>query len=281
MKRIRINKKDIHKLSELIGCFNAVMFSPETMRIVQGAPQDRRKYVDFAASQSSRQYLHYLQMYHKVLIQRNELLKTSMNQREDLENLSVWDQQLIEAGSEVIKRRVEFIKELENVVMPIHLEISKQKENAEIIYHSCLGDVACLSVAEIQEAFTRELHKVRKLEKIRGFTMVGPHRDDMKILSNNIDLNRFGSQGQQRTATLSLKLGELRLLHQETGEKPVLLLDDVMSELDDERRTLLLGVIKHTYQTIITSTNLNPFQRMDRSSLSLFKVRAGNVERCV
>jgi DNA replication and repair protein RecF len=280
-KKIRVNKKDIQKLSELIGQFFAVVFSPETLKIIQGAPQDRRKYIDFAASQSSSQFLHYLQMYYKILTQRNELLKTTMSQKDFNDSLTVWDQQLIESGSEVVKRRMDFIQELDTVVAPIHYEISNQTEKAKIKYQSSLGEVSSLSKAEIRELFSKELKKTSRVERFRGYTLVGPHRDDIKVFSNGNDLHKFGSQGQQRTATLSLKLGEVRLLHQETGEKPILLLDDVMSELDDGRRMLLLQMISNTYQTIITSTNLNPFNSVEQQRMSVFKVVAGDVERCV
>jgi DNA replication and repair protein RecF len=280
-KRIRVNKKEIHKLSELIGQFCTVMFSPETLKIVQGTPQDRRKYIDFAASQASKQYLHHLQMYYKILSQRNGLLKTGAGQKDYQDNMQVWDQQLIETGSEVIRRRVEFIEELKSVVIPIHFEISKMMENAELQYQSSLGAIDSRTAGDISEMFANELKKHKRLESIRGFTMVGPHRDDIKVYSNGYDLQKFGSQGQQRTAALSLKLGEVELLHRETGEKPIVLLDDVMSELDDERRKLLLAMISGTYQTIITSTNLNPFNGLIHQNMSVYKVFNGSVERGV
>ncbi len=280
-KRIRINKKEIRKLSELIGQLCAVMFSPETLKIVQGTPQDRRKYIDFAASQASRQYLHYLQMYHKILSQRNGLLKNGTKQNNYHDNMCIWDEQLVEIGSEVLRRREGFIRELETVIVPIHYTISKETETARLHYHSTLGEISSLSLDEIKEIFFSELKRHRKIETIRGYTMVGPHRDDIKIISNGYDLNQYGSQGQQRTAALSLKLGEVLLLQQETGEKPILLLDDVMSELDDERRMLLLEMISGTYQTIITSTNLNPFNGINREAMSIYKVTAGTVERGV
>jgi len=279
-KKIRINKKDIHKLSELIGQFFLVMFSPETLKIVQGSPQDRRKYLDFSASQSNSQYFFYLQQYHKILMQRNQLLKNHSRNPDLEESLLVWDEQLIEYGSELIKRRDAFIRQLEKVVIPVHQKMTGKQENIRIDYQSSIGEVALQPISNIKGLFETQLKRTRKIEKIRGHTLVGPHRDDIKIISNDNDLHRFGSQGQQRTAALSLKLAEVEMLFQETNEKPILLLDDVMSELDDDRRMLLLELINGSYQTIITSTNLNPFKELDPAHMSVFNVRSGTVVRC-
>ena len=279
-KKIRVNKKDVHRLSELIGQFLVVMFSPDSLRIVQGSPQDRRKYIDFAASQSSSQYFYYLQQYYKTLNQRNELLKGKLSETDTCDTLSVWDEQLAEAGSEVIKRRIEYIKDLEEIVAPIHKHTSAQAEDIQLIYQSSLGDVNSLEMNAIRSSFGKALKRNRKIERIRGYTISGPHRDDLRILCNSNDLHKFGSQGQQRTAALSLKLGELDMLFRQTQEKPVLLLDDVMSELDDKRRTLLLERINGTYQTIITTTNLNPFREIDHEKMAVFNVNSGSVERC-
>ncbi len=278
-KRIRINRKDIHRLSELIGQFFVVMFSPESLRIIQGSPQERRKYIDFAASQSSPSYFHHLHLYHRILTQRNELLKKNDNSKEYQSTLSVWNDQLIEAGSEVIQRRVEFLMTMEDEIIPIHQHISGQKEELQIAYHSSIGDVGDFNRIEIQQLFAEKLKKVRDLERIRGFTLTGPHRDDLRIFINGNDVQKFGSQGQQRTAALSLKLGEVNLLTNQTGEKPILLLDDVMSELDDERRGFLLDEVKNSSQTIITSTNLNPYQQICTDRTAIFTVLGGEVER--
>ncbi len=278
-KRIRINRKEIKKLSELVGQFGVVMFSPENLQIVQGSPQERRKYLDFAASQSNGQYFFYLQQYHQVLTQRNQLLKAIQEGKDKGESLPVWNQQLIDAGVEVIIRRRQYAEKLKTIIAPIHERLSDGSESLEVKYVGTLSSSEHDSPDTIRGIFNEKICRLEKAERIRGYTLVGPHRDDLLISANQIDLRFYGSQGQQRTAALSLKLAEVEIVKDGMGECPVLLLDDVMSELDDFRRKQLLSIMDGTFQTFISSTNLNPFQGKISQEYSVHRVKQGTVTR--
>lgn len=247
-KGIAINGVPIKKVTELPGLLNVVFFSPEDLSIVKNSPAERRRFLDLELCQLDKIYMYHLSNYNKVIFQRNKLLK-DIKFRSDLTSLlDAWDEQLIAYGREVIRARKNFIEELEPIVERIHGEITGKKEKLKIIYEPDCS----------QELLERAV-KEKRLEDIKtGSSGAGPHRDDMAFLVNDIDVRRYGSQGQQRTAALSLKMAEIELVKKITKDKPILLLDDVLSELDAGRQTNLLKFSEET-QTLLTCTGLDDF----------------------
>ena len=265
-KGVAINGIAIHKASELFGVVNVVFFSPEDLNLIKNGPAERRRFVDLELCQLNRLYVHSLVQYNKIILQRNKLLKEIAFRPEYEETLDVWDMQLVNYGREVIKFRREFIKQLNEIIHAIHLSLTGGREDISISY----------------EPYTREdqmediLKKNRAQDMKQKTTLSGPHRDDISFIVNGIDIRRFGSQGQQRTAALSLKLSELQLVKQLSHDDPILLLDDVLSELDSSRQNHLLSAIKHI-QTMITCTGLDDFVNNRFQIDKVFKVIDGTV----
>ena len=247
-KRVLINGMPASRLGELMGVVATVFFSPTELKIVQGSPSERRSFIDIAVCQISKAYFYLLMRYNKVLAQRNRLLKSG-SLTDDI--LDIWDTQLASEGAKVIKTRKGFIKELVPLVSQHHSFLTVNNESAAIFYEGIAGE----DTDEIKDNFLACLKKDRDKDKKFGYTHIGPHKDDLAIKINGVDIRTYGSQGQQRTAALSLKLAELNLNAKTKGEKPVLLLDDVLSELDIARQKRLLECVKG-YQTIITCTHL-------------------------
>lgn len=266
-KGIAINKIPIKKASELFGILNIVFFSPEDLNIIKNGPSERRRFLDFELCQLDKIYLYNLTKYNKILNQRNRLLK-DINFRPDLlDTLSVWDMQLIEYGKKIIRTRKEFIEELNRIVYEIHKNISGNKEELVLKYEQ---DVS-------EENMEQELARCRSKDLKLGQTSVGPHRDDLCFMIYDMDVRKFGSQGQQRSCALSLKLSEIELVKKSIKETPVLILDDVLSELDNSRQNFLLNSI-HDIQAIITCTGLDEFVRNRFEIDKIFKVVNGTVE---
>ncbi len=251
-KSIKINEVNILKISQLIGTLNCVYFSPDELKLVKDSASDRRKFMDIDISQISKNYFYAINKYNKVLAQRNKLLKTTKDLEVLKETITIWDESLAKIGAGVIIRRIRFLNKLKKYTKDVHLKLTKNKENLELFYSGIIKD----SAEEIEKEFLKELNKRLEKDFKLGFTSFGPHRDDIKFLVNGIDIRSFGSQGQQRTVALTLKIAELEIFKEEIGEYPILLLDDVLSELDSERKLLLLDTVKNV-QTIITDTNLN------------------------
>lgn len=247
-KGIAVDGIMLKRASELFGYLNVVFFSPEDLHIIKNGPADRRKFVDCELCQLDKIYLYNLANYNKILNQRNRLLK-DIGFRPDYEQLlGIYDEQLEAYGDVVIKSRRKFISQLNEIISEIHLKLSGGKEKLEIIYEP-----------DVEEGYIKdELLKNREREIKQKVTCAGPHRDDINFKINGIDIRRFGSQGQQRTAALSLKMAEIRLVEMVTGNKPILLLDDVLSELDSNRQNYLLNSIQDV-QTLITCTGLDDF----------------------
>lgn len=245
-KGIAINGLPIRRASELFGIVNVVFFSPEDLNIIKNGPAERRRFVDLELCQLSRLYVHSLVQYNRTLIQRNRLLKEIAFKPELLDTLDIWDMQLASFGKEVIKSRREFAAQLNGLIRDIHSHLSGGREELFIRYEPNTEE------EELESA----LKKSRETDLKQRTTMVGPHRDDLSFVVNGIDIRRFGSQGQQRTAALSLKLAEIELVKKIVKDYPILLLDDVLSELDSRRQEHLLSGIKHI-QTIITCTGLD------------------------
>lgn len=266
-KGIAINRIPIKKASELFGILNIVFFSPEDLNIIKNGPSERRRFLDVELCQLDKIYLYNLTKYNKVLNQRNRLLKDISFRPELLDTLAVWDMQLIEYGRMLIRTRKEFVEELNGIVQKIHKNISGNKEELLLKYEP---DVE-------EKDFEQELERCREKDLKFGQTSVGPHRDDLCFLIQEIDVRKFGSQGQQRSCALSLKLSEIELVKKSIRETPVLILDDVLSELDSNRQNFLLNSI-HDIQTVITCTGLDEFVRNRFEINKIFKVVNGTVE---
>ena len=265
-KGIAVNGVPIRKAAELLGIANFVFFSPEDLGIIKNGPAERRRFIDMELCQLDKLYLHELSNYNKVIIQRNKLLKECSFNSQYEEMLDIWDMQLASYGREVSQYRRKFIGELNELICPIHQKLSGGKEELIIRYEPN-------TEADQLEAAVK---KSREADRKQKTTLVGPHRDDLSFYVNGIDIRRFGSQGQQRTAALSLKLAEIELVKKIKKEYPILLLDDVLSELDGKRQDHLLASIRHI-QTIITCTVLDDFISHSFQIDKTFRVVSGTV----
>jgi len=265
-KGIAINNQKIKKAAELLGLLNVVFFSPEDLSIIKNGPAERRRFVDMELCQLDNFYLYNLNHYNQIVNQRNKLLKDMVFQPELRETLNIWDSQLISYGSKIIERRKLFVEQLNEIIYEIHKKLSGDKEELYIQYEP---DVLIESY-ETKMRISQE--KDIKLKQ----TSVGPHRDDFCFKVGDIDIRKFGSQGQQRTAALSLKLSEIELVKKITKDIPVLLLDDVLSELDSNRQNYLLNSIGDI-QTIITCTGLDEFINNRFEINKIYKVSNGVV----
>ena len=265
-KGVAINKLPIKKASELFGILNIVFFSPEDLNIIKDGPAERRRFLDLELCQLDKVYLSDLTKYNKILNQRNKLLKDIYFKPDLIETLPVWDMQLVETGKRIIQRRKIFIQELNEIIGEIHSNITGEKEHLILKYEPNIDDIF----------FEDELLKVKNKDLKLFQTTVGPHRDDMLFSINDIDIRKFGSQGQQRTAALSLKLSEIEIVKKSIHNTPVLLLDDVLSELDSNRQNYLLNSISDI-QTIITCTGLEEFVRNRFHINKVFHVVRGTI----
>lgn len=260
-KIFKVNGNQRKNISDMLGVFNSVVFSPEDLNIVKTGPAARRKFLDKEMIQLFPSYYFSLIQYQKILGQRNNLLKEIRGNINKKETLEIWNYQLIDNGSRIIKKRLEVLKKLGPLARLTHRKITDGEEELDLNYESLEVEkeekLKKLTLEEIKSIFSDQLEKKSKIEILRGVSLIGPHRDDLKITINGVDARKFGSQGQQRTAALALKIAELELVKSETGEYPVLLLDDVMSELDEKRRDQLLLYIGEKVQTFITTTDLD------------------------
>lgn len=256
----------IKKSEEIFGVVNIVFFSPEDMGVIKNGPEQRRKFIDMELCQLDKIYLHNLENYNKTIKQRNNLLK-QINFNPGLkETLFVWNEQLVKYGSQIIKRRNDFVDEISELVQNIHYRLSGKTENLKMLYEPNVS---------VEEFETKVVSNQDK-DIFTGTTTVGPHRDDICFQIKDVDIRRYGSQGQQRTSALSLKLAEIELVKNRINDDPVLLLDDVLSELDRKRQTHLLDSLVNT-QTIITCTGLEEFVTNRFNIDKTFKVINGNV----
>lgn len=272
------------KPKELVGIINIVLFSPEDLFLIKGAPANRRKFLDMEISQASPSYYMELTKYNRLLQQRNSLLKKIKEQRGGFELLEVWDAQLADSAAKITIKRIEAVKKLNMLANLMQRRISGNQENLSIIYQlkgmendefsNMLGSKGIANFLNMW--YNNSLKRLSEEDMWRGSTSIGPHRDDIITKVNGIELRSFGSQGQQRTGVLALKLSELEFIRSETGEYPILLLDDVMSELDADRRKKLLEFIKkENIQTMITATDRAYFP--DMSIGKYYRVSAGTV----
>lgn len=265
-KGIAINRIPIKKASELFGILNVVFFSPEDLNIIKNGPSERRRFIDLELSQLDRVYLSNLSNYNRIVNQRNHLLKEIYHNESLKDTLEVWDIQLAEYGERVIESRKIFVSKVNKIISEIHEKLTGGQEKIEVIYEP---NTNFYPLKEI-------LEKNRSRDFKMMSTSSGPHRDDVCFMVNGIDIRRFGSQGQQRTAALSLKLSEIELVKEITKDKPVLLLDDVLSELDKHRQNYLLDSIDDI-QTLITCTGVDEFVNHRFSINKIFYVHEGKV----
>lgn len=243
-KQVEINGVEKKSAAALIEKFCAVVFSPEHLNLIKRGPSQRRKFIDSAICREKLQNAVILSKYNRVLVQRNSLLKDIYRRPSLEETLSVWDEPLIMNGAMLIKKRMDYVEMLSQRAKNYHNGISKNSENLEINYVSSIEAKISDSTDEIAEKFRKKLEDNRKDDIRTGITNFGPHRDDIEILINGKNTRAFGSQGQQRSAVLSLKLAEASVLKERMGEEPVILLDDVLSELDSKRQDFLLNELK-------------------------------------
>jgi len=270
-KEIKINNNSIKKLSEILGNIYVVLFSPEDLELIKGSPGIRRDFINRELSNINLKYCGLLIEYKKILKQRNNILKNdSIND----EMLEVFTEQLIDKGVKIILYRIDFIKKIHRISKKIHSDLTQQKENLVIEYLSNISLENGQNYDKIEESYRRKIKSKIKREKKLGYTLVGPHRDDFTLFINGEDAKQFGSQGQQRTAALSLKLSEIELIKNETKEYPILLLDDVFSELDLQRQSSLLKIFEKT-QTIITSTSFDDVLKNKVNDYKLIKIKNG------
>lgn len=247
-KGVAINKMPIRRAIELFGIVNIVFFSPEDLNIIKNGPSERRKFIDLELSQLDKVYLSDLSNYNRIVNQRNKLLKDVYDRKDLIETLDIWDLQLVNYGKKIIDRRNQFIVELNEIVAKVHEQLTGGKEHLQIYYEPSASSVD----------FEINLKKNREKDIKMKSTSVGPHRDDICFMADGLDIRKFGSQGQQRTAALSLKLSEIEIVKKVINDTPILLLDDVLSELDKHRQNYLLDSISDI-QTLITCTGLDDF----------------------
>lgn len=265
-KGIAIDGTRIKKASELLGIMNVVFFSPEDLSIIKNGPAERRRFMDMELCQLDSFYLYNLNSYNKIVDQRNRLLKDLSFHPDLKETLNIWDSQMVSYGSKIIERRIAFIDQLNDIISDIHFKLSGGKENLKIVYEPNVGE----------EEFAKKLAEGQERDIRLKMSCTGPHRDDFSFLAGNMDIRTFGSQGQQRTAALSLKLSEIELVKKMTRDTPVLLLDDVLSELDSSRQNYLLNSIGNI-QTIITCTGLDEFVNNRFEINKIYQVVEGTV----
>mgnify|MGYP000903913922 FL=1 len=279
-KKLLVNQKSTNANS-FVGQLNTVLFTPDSLQLVKGSPGDRRRFLDIQICQIDAVYRTTLLKYQRVVRQRNSLLKEAQMQRSLVKQVPVWDTQLVALGSELIWRRQEILSILEEFAQRAHETISHELENLQVAYAPFFAantqEHKQYTLAEIEQFFWSELKDRREEELRRGYTLVGPQRDDIIFLINGLDLKTFGSQGQQRTAVLAYILAELELMSREAGEYPVVLLDDVMSELDQTRRSFLLSILNRKAQTIVTTTNLASFDEKTRQEARVFRIESGRI----
>ena len=273
-KQVRVNGAP-RRVSDLVGEVNAVLFTAQDMGIVLGPPSSRRRYVDILISQVDSRYLRFLQKYQQVMSQRNQLLKAVRDGRSQPAELEFWDGELVEAGAYIMQRRASTIGAVADLAAPLHEELSGGGEDLQIVYRPSVGGDA--DERDLGDAMKNALERSRPREIAQGFTAVGPHRDDLLMLLDGLDVGSTASRGQCRTLVLALKLAEASFLRDERGQEPVLLLDDILSELDADRRARVLDRAGLYQQCFLTAATLESVDRLHIDRMSKFSVADGKV----
>ncbi|HEY62902.1 MAG TPA: DNA replication/repair protein RecF [Anaerolineae bacterium] len=284
------------KLNELIGHFNAVIFLPQMLGIIEGSPSERRRYINLTLAQVSPRYTAALSSYDKAINQRNALLKLLNERGGDLDQLEYWDENIASSGSILIYERIRALQEIESIAAMAHRGLTRGEEILRIDYKPAFDpipqqpnqiafsipasfDRSGFSKEEIENGLYEELQKQREKEIARGQTTIGPHRDEIRFLANGIDLGTYGSRGQVRTTVLSLKIAEVTWMREKTGEWPVLLLDEVLAELDPYRRSDLLAILQESDQTLLTTTDLDLFQEEFVKNSTVWVIKQGTITK--
>lgn len=283
-------------VNEVIGHFNAVIFVPQMSQIIEGRPEDRRRYLNLALGQAIPSYAGVLSEYGQVLTQRNALLKTLSERGGDPGQLSVWDETLARLGAQIVLRRIEAVQQIERLAARVHGQLTHGGEVLRLSYEPAFDPLALpdrqlglrlntpldrsgLKLDDIQSGFLARLEQLRGEEISRGMTTIGPHRDELRFLANGIDLGDYGSRGQVRTALLALKLAEVNWMKERTGEWPVILLDEVMAELDVNRRADLLGYTSESEQVLFTATDMRMFMPEFVEQAEVWQVQQGSIKK--
>ena len=285
-RTVALNGETLRRHLDLLGVLNAVQFSSLDLELVRGSPESRRNWLDTLLIQLEPIYARILQEYSRVLRQRNALLKEIRKREADqleesknssaISQLELWDEQLVETGSRVTRRRARVLERLAPIAGAIHAEISGKTEDLEVKYApNVLWSED--DTASVQKAFWEKLEQRRTAEQHQGTTVVGPHRDEIELTINQTPAKSYGSQGQQRTLVLALKLSELKLIESVVGEPPLLLLDDVLAELDPNRQDQLLDTIQDRFQTLITTTHVGSFDSQWLKAAQILTVEAGQI----
>lgn len=279
-KKAKVNHLLQRSLSDYIGHLKVVLFAPEDLSLVKGAPSERRGFIDRELGQINAVYLYHITQYNRILKQRNQYLKDIRRHpsKRDEVYLEVLTEQLAIEASEVIKERVWFIENLEKWAQVIHEEITQEQETLHISYQTSVKEETYTDTEALFVSLMDHYRKNKERDEEQGNTFTGPHRDDISFYINEKDVQIYGSQGQQRTAALSTKLAEIDLIKETTGFYPVLLLDDVLSELDDHRQTHLLKATESKVQTFLTTTSIEGIETQVIDDLTLYKIKDGNIE---
>ena len=267
-KGVAIDMVPIKKSADLLGLVNIILFSPEDLTIIKDSPAERRRFIDMELCQLNRIYYSNLSTYNKILNQRNNLLKQISFDKNQIDMLDIWDNQLVDYGIKIIKDRNNFINMINEIIFDIHKKLTSDKEELVIIYDKNVSE----------DEYQNEICLKRDMDLRYQSTQTGPHRDDISFMVNGMDVKKYGSQGQQRTVALSLKLAEISLVKKIINDNPILLLDDVMSELDSTRRDALLSYI-NDIQTIITCTGYDDFIKERLSIDRIYHVSQGVIQQ--
>ena len=277
-KIAKVNYLEQKRLSSYLGNLNVILFAPENLTLVKGSPQNRRKFVDMELGQMSSLYLYDLVEYNRVLKQRNTYLKQlAIKKKQPDEYLDVLSEMLSELASKIVFHRLDFMKQLEALAIPIHDQLSLGREKFSVSYQATIPLEDGLTPSQMKEIYIEQFKKNQTREADQATTLIGPHRDDLIFYLNEVPVQTYGSQGQQRSTVLSLKLAEIELMKLSTGEYPLLLLDDVLSELDDDRQTHLIKAIENKVQTFITTTSLDGIKQQFINEPVVIPIEKGTI----
>ena len=277
-KIAKVNYLEQKRLSSYLGNLNVILFAPENLTLVKGSPQNRRKFVDMELGQMSSLYLYDLVEYNRVLKQRNTYLKQlAIKKKQPDEYLDVLSEMLSELASKIVFHRLDFMKQLEALAIPIHDQLSLGREQFSVSYQATIPLEDGLTPSQMKEIYIDQFKKNQTREADQATTLIGPHRDDLIFYLNEVPVQTYGSQGQQRSTVLSLKLAEIELMKLSTGEYPLLLLDDVLSELDDDRQTHLIKAIENKVQTFITTTSLDGIKQQFINEPVVIPIEKGTI----
>ena len=276
-KYVRVNGSP-RRVSDLVGHLNAVMFSAEDLELVHGTPTVRRRYLDILISQLDHDYLRALQRYQRIVYQRNQLLKTVREGRSRTDELDFWDEELIGEGKYILAQRLRTVQSLSELAGPIHRELTSNRESLELLYRPSFVVGPDGSEEALAQDLREALRTNQQREIAQGATLSGPHRDDLGLLIDDMEAGAYASRGQSRTAVLAMRLAEAHHLKDRRKQEPILLLDDVLSELDSARRAHVLERVGQYQQCFITTTDVGPIGEEFLSQMSRFVVKDGRVE---